>query len=219
MKFIEANSVQKLPHCEELFKKYFDPWYRAEDRTQRKFEATRPDMLESSSLKGKSGADLSTIDAEYQKKVLHQISVMTEAAKKDWKSYLPVQEPIDENWIGKFDSYYDESRVSEVVATSDPSDFSNNYLVLCCEFGAVIGLVMRTREPSLDWIPDWPYWESAIWDSRTGNLVPVFHWAIKKMSSYGIDDGFQDKTLACLNMLQLKAEGKWVENQDGTIGG
>ena len=34
------------------------------------------------------------------------------------------------------------------------------------------------------------------------SVVPVFHWAIKKFSTYGIDDGFADKPQVCVQMLQ-----------------
>jgi len=33
------------------------------------------------------------------------------------------------------------------------------------------------------------------------SLIPVFHWAVKKMSGYGWDDGFVQKIDACLKLL------------------
>ena len=60
---------------------------------------------------------------------------------------------------------------------------------------------MQSRA-SLDWIIEWPYWESSLFDNKTGHVLAVFHWAIKKMSDYGIDDGFAAKTKACLQLLE-----------------
>ena len=61
---------------------------------------------------------------------------------------------------------------------------------------------MRDLLPRLAWIPSRPYWETSIFDAETGNIIPVFHWAIKKFSTYGIDDGFAAKLQVCVQMLQ-----------------
>lgn len=78
---------------------------------------------------------------------------------------------------------------------------SGRATIICCEFGAMLGAVMRSLQPRLFWSPNWPYWESSLIDPASGSEIPVFHWAIKKMSSYGWDDGFAEKTEACLAML------------------
>ena len=69
-----------------------------------------------------------------------------------------------------FDKYYDRRRVIDVVNRSEPNDLSNPFVVICCEFGAVLGYVMLNMLPGLEWLPDWPYWESSIVDS-TENIV------------------------------------------------
>ncbi len=43
----------------------------------------------------------------------------------------------------------------------------------------------------------WPYGESRLPYVPCGAEVAVFHGAIKKMSEYGVDDGFADKVQAC----------------------
>lgn len=93
------------------------------------------------------------------------------------------------------------SRPADPIARSHPEDFGGDYVVLCCEFGAVLGHVMRARQPRLFWYLDWPYWESMLLDPQTGTVIPVFHWAIKKMSDYGVDDGFVPKIERCLRIL------------------
>jgi hypothetical protein len=127
---------------------------------------------------------------------------MRKAAEGDWPTFLQVREPMDVTWVESLDTHYDLTRVKELVGRSDPADFSNDYLVTVCEFGAVLGSVMRDSLPRLVWLPSWPYWESSIFDAKTGNVVPVFHWAIKKFSTYGIDDGFAEKLQVCVQMMQ-----------------
>ena len=75
-------------------------------------------------------------------------------------------------------------------------------MVICCEFGAILAHVMISLQPRLEWYYEWPYSESAIFDPDNGYVVPPFHWAFKKMSEYGIDDGFALKIEACLKTLE-----------------
>ena len=41
-----------------------------------------------------------------------------------------------------------------------------------------------------------------MFDPKTGTVIAVFHWAIKKLSEYGVDDGYAAKTKACLQFLE-----------------
>ena len=36
----------------------------------------------------------------------------------------------------------------------------------------------------------------------TGNAITIFDWAVKKFSSYGIDDGFKKKFLKALEIVE-----------------
>jgi hypothetical protein len=193
-----------LPHCDDLFLRYFDRWYDDDDRRRKGFRATRPDMLQTASLIGLSQTD-SPLEAEWQQEVLHRIERMLEAARRDWPTYLQVSGDVDLRWIDAFDSYYDTDRIQKVIERSAPADFSNDYVVICCEFGAALGHVMRSLRPRLVWRLNWPYWESALLDVQTGNLMPVFHWAIKKMSAHGWDDGFAEKAQMCLQILDRES--------------
>jgi hypothetical protein len=192
-----------LPHCDDLFVRFLDRWYDEDDRRRKGFEATRPDILQCDSLIGISQSDASPLTENSQREVLHRIQTMLEAARGDWPGYLPVRGDLDLNWIAAFDSYFTTDRIQEVVDRSEPSDFGNDYLVMCCEFGAGLGHVMRSLRPGLLWHLEWPYWESALLCPQSGNLIPVFHWAIKKMSAYGWDDGFAQKIQACLQLLDV----------------
>ena len=81
--------------------------------------------------------------------------------------------------------------------------FNNDYLVLCCELGSVIGTVMQGLEPRLTWLYDSPYWESALYDPQTGSRLNVFFWAVKRMSEHGPDDSIADKIRRSLELLHV----------------
>ena len=100
-----------------------------------------------------------------------------------------------------------KSQFKTLMKEANPKDFNNAFLVMTCEFGAVLGEVLARQLPGLHWLIDWPYWESSIFDPQTGQVVAVFHWAIKKFSSYGIDDGFKAKTLACVDVIRKERAG------------
>lgn len=198
------DTMPALPHCDDLFLKFFDPWYDDDDRQRRGFIATLPDLLQDTSFVGLSQAEASCIPAEAQQEVLRRIAIMVDAARHDWPTYLSVQGEFDLQWIEAFDRYYDRERILEVIDRSDPSDFSNDYLVLCCEFGAGLSHVLCQMQPRLVWRLDWPYWDSSLLDPKTGSALPVFHWAIKKLSEYGVDDGFAAKVKVSLQFLNEK---------------
>jgi hypothetical protein len=193
--------MRALPHCDDLFLRFFDCWYDDAGRRRRGFKATFPDVLQHGSLVGLTQAEASCVAEEAQQQILDKISGMVSAARGDWARYLEVKGEIDLGWIDAFDRHYDRERVREVIERSDPSDFGNDYVVLCCEFGAALSHVLRTGQRRLVWRLDWPYWDSSLFDPKTGTAIPIFHWAVKKMSEYGVDDGFAAKTKACLQLL------------------
>lgn len=195
-------SFKRLPDADALFRRYFDPWYSAEAREVKRYPETRPDLETVPELVGQSAHDVCMLMPESADVELEQVAAMLDAARGDWPKYLPVREPIDVAWIDAFDVFYDKSRVKALLARSSPDEFGNDYLVTACEFGAVLGEVLRQQVPRLEWVAGNPYWESALFDPKTGSLIAVFHWAIKKLSSYGLDDGFVDKIEACKQSLE-----------------
>jgi hypothetical protein len=206
----------KLGDADEMFRRYFDRWYDEETRELKSFEATRPDVLTSPSYVGRSVAELCPVNDEAAADSMQRIQRMYKAAENDWANLLELRPPIDLGWVASFDAYYDRSRIEELVLDSDPADFSNTYLVTVCEFGAVLGAVMRDLLPRVAWLASWPYWESSIFDSQTGKIVPVFHWAIKKFSTYGIDDGFADKLQVAIAMMcEGEDAAKWLRTWAG----
>ena len=147
------EKVKKPEHCDKLFHRYFDPWYTKEARRRRGFKATRPDMFFVKRLVGVDAIRASPLTEDGQAKTREQIATMINAARGDWQEYLPVNGEIDIQWVKAFDTYYDRTRVSDVIARSDPKDFGCDYIVLCCEFGAVMGHVMRLLQPGLVCLP------------------------------------------------------------------
>jgi hypothetical protein len=191
----------RLPGCDTLFMRFFDRWYGDADRARKGLRATRPDMLREETFVGRQPDDIQTLDAASTAKSLKQVRAIFAAARTDWKASLGVTAPVSMAWVDAFDRHYDAKRVATVIRSSDRADFANEYLVLCCELGAVLGEVMLRRNRRLAWLLEWPYWESAVFDSKTGHVIPVFHWAIKKMSGYGVEDGLAAKLECCLGIL------------------
>jgi hypothetical protein len=127
---------------------------------------------------------------------------MLEAVQGDWPNYLPVKPPLSVEWIEEFDEFWTADRVREVLDRSDPRLFHNDVLVMVCEMGVALGEVMRQAAPQLEWLLDWPYWESGLLDVPSGNRINVFHWAVKRFSEYGIDDGYGAKVRACIEQVR-----------------
>jgi hypothetical protein len=196
--------MNKLPDCDDLFIKFFARWYTDDWRKWKRYKATRPDLEKVDSVIGCVASDLSPLSENGQKQAAGMVKTTFEAARCDWPEYLAVQPPISLAWIDSFDTHYDRSRIAEIISRSDPKDFSNEYLVLCCGFGSVLGNILVDELASLDWVYAWPYWESMLFHSLSGSLIPPFHWAIKKMSEYGVDDGFSAKIIKCIEILREK---------------
>ncbi len=196
--------MNELPHCDELFSQFFDRWYSDEWREWKAYSATRPDLEETDSYTRCEADALSPLNADGRNRVAKMIETMIDAAVGDWVQYLSITLPVDLDWIAKFDAYYDRPRIVGLIERSDPEDFQNDYLVTCCEFGAVLGTVFVAKLPTLSWLYAWPYWESQLLHNPSGSLIPPFHWAIKKMSEYGVDDGMAAKLQACVRILREK---------------
>lgn len=191
-----------LPHCEPLFEKFLEPWYSDTDRRRRLFKGTRPDILTCPEYAGVPVSELSVLREDGVQEARARIERMLDACRSDWPGYLPVRGTLDDGWIEAFDRHYDRDRISGIIERSDPKDYSNDYLVLVCEFGAALGHVLCMRQSRLAWLYDWPYWESSLVDGRSGAVIPPFHWAVKKFSDYGVDDGFAEKIAMCLHVLE-----------------
>lgn len=193
--------MTRLPDADDVFRRYFARWYDPEDLARRGFEATRSDV-EQRYCAGIGGADASPLTPEAQADVAGQIETMLDAVRTDWPDAFGIKGAVGLAWVDAFDRYYDAARVAKLLERSNPADFGNELLVLCCEFGAVLGSVLRAEAPRLEWLYDWPYWESALLDPAHGYRINVFHWAVKKFSRYGVDDGFAAKIQQCAQLVK-----------------
>jgi len=198
-----------IPDCDELFQRYFALWYSAEDSASRGFEATRPDMLQFTEHIGKSAMAPSRLKKDDQDRYIHHLAVtMKEAALDDFSNLLQIQPPIDFDGIQSIDDYYNLERIAELITESDPSEDGNPYFITCIELGTLIAMTLRTLVPDLEWLADSPYWESSLWHPSTGHIIPPTHWAIKKLSDYGCEDGLVPKIHCAAHVLRDEQTNK-----------
>jgi hypothetical protein len=191
-----------------LFKKFFLPWYDEQSAQRRGYRATRPDA-EGWARPSTAATEACPLTGDSKEKVLEQVQKMLNAAIGDWPKYLSVSGQPGIEWIDAFDLHFTVDRVKSLIQRSDATNFSNELLVTVCEFGAVLGDTLIQCVDSLEWIADWPYWESAVYDPASGYRINVFHWAIKKFSAYGVDDGYRAKLLACADLVR----NGWTDTQ------
>jgi hypothetical protein len=180
---------KKLPHCDALFKKYFSPWYDEEDRPT----MTRPDMYVINGFEGEP-LDLDKIQylpGDLLEHTIKQVQSMADAALSDYQHIIQ-SDKLDLHVLDAVDKFYDRKKIAEIISKSDPTDFSNDYLVEVCEFGATLGHLFSQVE-GYGWLYSHPYFHSIIVHKDTGYGITVFDWAVKKFSEYGVDDGFVAK--------------------------
>lgn len=194
---------KKLPHCDELFAKYFSPWYDEEDRPK----MVRPDMYQIAAFEGQplNLDQIQYLSPEYLKEVKAFMNeTMTQAALEDF-SFILKTAALDLHTLDALDKYYDRTKIFELLAESDPKDFSNPYLVTVCEFGILLGQLFRQME-GYDWLYSEPYYHSVIVHKDSGFAITVFDWAVKKFSEYGVYDGFVAKFHAAVNSINEDLE-------------
>ncbi|MEW4452052.1 hypothetical protein AB1L30_05140 [Bremerella sp. JC817] len=205
--------MPNLPDCDDLFQRFFAPWYSEVDLASRGFEATRPDLLCYGDHIGRPAAELSRLHPDAQAGVIQHLSVaMTDAAIGDFGKLVGLEPPLSGRWIQAIDQYYDEQHIAELIAESDPTDDANSYLITCIELGTLIAKMLQAMVPDLEWWAESPYWESSLWHPATGHMIPPTHWAIKKFSGYGWDDGLAPKIFAAVQALREDTH----DNEDKT---
>lgn len=187
-----------------LFERFFARWYPPQWVQVNGSPKIRPDMTNRQNLRGRPLNQLSPLPPDIQTKVRNQIAIALRAAEIDWPNVLGVAKPVDLKWVEAFDRSWPLEELTKLVTRANAEDLSNMYVVVSCEFGAVMGHVLQSIAPRLVWIPQLLYWDSELFDPQSGLSIPVFHWAIKKMSSYGVNDGFAAKVGACLQILDKR---------------
>ena len=193
--------MAELPDADTLFRSFFARWYAADDLARREHPATRPDA-EPWGAPGHSALEASPLTLEGQQEAAAQVEGMIAAAVGDWPELIGVSAPPAPDWFEAFDRAYDRAAIDAVIAASDPDDFGNELVVLCCELGAMLGHALQREAPRLEWLYDWPYWESALLDPQAGMRVNVFHWAIRKFSHDAADADLHTKVLQCRDLVR-----------------
>jgi len=104
-------------------------------------------------------------------------------------------------WVDSLDGYWTPSRVAKIQeeAAFNPQTPQKEVIGPCLGFGALLASsLMRLSGGAL--LPEVPYWDSSILHAPSGHEAFVFHWAIKKFSSYGVADGFAAKLATVCQM-------------------
>lgn len=198
---------KKLPHCDTLFEKFFSPWYDEDGRPT----TTRPDMYQIAAYQGHplNLDEIQYLAEDYVAELKEHINVtMVDSAKSDFQ-HIFTFDNFDLTVLDAIDKYYDRTKIAELIKESDPTDFSNSYVVTVCEFGVMLGHLFKQID-GFDWLYSHPYFHSIIVHKDTGYGITVFDWAIKKFSEYGVDDGFVAKFQAALDGIK----GKFEEDEE-----
>lgn len=180
---------RKLPHCNELFERFVAHWL-PDDYAR---DMPRPDMYGMSGFQGKT-INLPAIQYLTEERLQiekDQMDKMEAAALGDYQSIFP-SDALTTDLLDAVDKYYDRARIADLIKRSDPTDFSNDYLVSIGQFGVMLGKLFEEKE-GFRWLYSAPYFNSIIVHTPTGFALPVFDWAVKKFSEYGVDDGFRAK--------------------------
>ena len=189
---------KSLPHCDTLFEKFLSPWYPKTNRPK----MARPDMSQIAAFKGHP-LDLNKIQyldehaLAQNKKFINETII--QAALEDFQNVIPFDQ-LDLEVLDAVDKYFDKEKILDLIKVSDPKDFSNPYLVVVCEFGAMLGYLFKQID-GFDWLYSNPYFHSIIVHKETGFGLTVFDWAVKKFSSYGVDDGLAAKFQTAIEII------------------
>lgn len=195
---------KKLPHCDSLFVKFLAPWYPEDERPK----MTRPDMYVIAGFDGQPFDFINSqyLTDEYLEHSKTQVHEMAKAALEDYQLIIKSHK-LNFEVLDAVDKHYNRAKIAEIIKDSDPTDFTNPYLVSVCEFGAMLGHLF-TELDGFDWLYSFPYYHSIVVHRDTGFGITVFDWGVKKFSEYGVDDGFVAKFHAALEGLN----GGWEKD-------
>ena len=191
---------QRLPTPDELFSSYFAPWYGPELNAQYQLRVL-PDMETIELPKGTSISVLNPLPEPDRKKIASQISQMEDGIDHDWPKLLSVEGEFSMAWLDHYQARFNEEEIANIIRGSQPSEFSNNLLVLTCQLGVAISKVLRMECPRLQWLYEAPYWDSSLFDLNTMTRLNGFHWAIRAMSSECAEQKLSEKVRASVEFL------------------
>ena len=185
------KSDEQLPDCNDLYVKYVHKW---DNNPEHKILIVKPDMVQSFNPDTDFSSLVDSTDEGYVQ-IKQQIETMISASRQDLQEIAKFND-FNLETIDKLDKAIDRQYIKGIIDASDVNDDGNQYLISIIEFGCALAETMENEIGGFVWVYDYPYWESTLVHKKTGFEIPVFHWAIKKYSDYGVDDGFKDKILA-----------------------
>ncbi len=192
-----GNRPKELPDCNDLYVKYVHRW---DDNPDHKILIVKPDMIQSYEPDTDFLALEDSTDEGYIQ-IKQQVDAMMSASKQDLQELVKFND-YNLEIIDKLDKAISEEYIKGVLDVSDENDDANHYLISVIEFGCALANTMENEIGGFVWVYDYPYWESTLVHKKTGYEIPVFHWAIKKYSGYGVDDGFKDKLIRLKEILE-----------------
>jgi len=145
-------------------------------------------------------------DADQRETIRQQIIRMRDVGLEEMQSDQGLVFARLDEAIEKIDHWYDRARIDALIEgdpTPDESGISDVF-IRTVEIAAILGSHLIELDPSIEWCPVIPYWESPLFHSKSGTLVNVYHWSIKRFTDYGIDDGLIGKCQACIGVLSGK---------------
>ncbi|MCO5166721.1 MAG: hypothetical protein M9894_10195 [Planctomycetes bacterium] len=216
------EGADSLPSCEALFARFCLPWYSPADLQRRGHATTRPDVEVRAARPGTPSGRLHAAPREGLHFVRMALDETLARAVEAWSRDLGLAAPAgpgaatgaaseadgptpDPAWLEAFDRAHDRAQVAALIAGADEGQRDNAYLTATARLGVVLGAVLRRAVPRAGWVLESPFWESAIYDPRSGTRVNVFHWALRRLSADAVDDDTRAKLLSCVEALEVEA--------------
>ena len=154
-------------------------------------------MLQGKYEKGKTPRELSSLDDVWQSRVLKQLDIMVESAVQDWEKLLGKPTMNYQCALSGIHKCYNQSTVTKLLKGEKENEVDGDVFITAIEIGVICGKVIIELNRNWGWIPCMPYWESPLYHSKSGCIANVFHWGVKKLSSYAVEDDLYGKCLAC----------------------
>lgn len=188
----------EIPDAETLYHHFFACWFPPEDPST---PMLRSDVEQIELQKGQHPRILSPLTEEGRELMTGQLHRTRDAALQDLPGLFGVDGTPSLDWLDALETTFTPEKIQVILQGSNPEKPDNPYLVLCCESGALIATILQEAWKPLQWLPEFPYFESSLFDLNTRLRIPVFHWAIKAISG---DERkpLRDKVAATLEFLE-----------------
>lgn len=187
-----------LPSAETLYNVFFAPWF---DPADPRLPRLRSDIEEIELPPGTHPRTLCELSPDERRHAESLLARITRAALADLPALLHLTGDPAPDWLHALHAKATPQQLQTWLRSSNPQNPQNNYLLLTCELGALLALLLQHRHPGLRWIEDLPYFESALFDLNTKTRIPVFHWAVKALSG-DPQTSLPEKLTATLTLLR-----------------